>query len=131
MSNPSLRFAVLWHQTPGGSTRSSHYDLLLEFASELFSWELAERILIADGSTRARQLPNHRLFYLDYQGPVPHDRGRVDRVAAGNLIWLRDPNLSPQQLNCELHEDDRRWECQLTADPQDPQTWVVEWHRLG
>lgn len=38
----------------------------------------------------AEQLPDHRLAYLDYEGPVSHERGRVARVDAGQFEVLSE-----------------------------------------
>lgn len=40
-------------------------------------------------------LPLHRRRYLEYEGPLSGDRGRVKRVVSGRLRWL-------QMASCEL-----------------------------
>jgi len=39
--------------------------------------------------------PDHRLLYLDYEGPVSNDRGTVVKVDSGEFEWIRDDS---QQL---------------------------------
>lgn len=71
------RFVILAHDWP-----TPHWDLLLEAGSVLKAWRLlAEPGL---GATVPAQ-PNydHRLLYLDYEGPLSGDRGRVSRWDEG------------------------------------------------
>ena len=73
------RFAILRHDHP-----FLHWDLLLEAGPVALTWRLLrpplQRELIA-----AESLPDHRLLYLDYEGPVSGDRGSVRRVAGGQF----------------------------------------------
>ncbi|HEY1860482.1 MAG TPA: DNA polymerase ligase N-terminal domain-containing protein [Gemmataceae bacterium] len=71
------RYAILEHDFP-----YRHWDLLLEAADHLRSWRLAEEPR-ADASMRAEAIANHRLLYLDYEGPLSGDRGRVTRWDGG------------------------------------------------
>lgn len=42
----------------------------------------------------AEQLPDHRLAYLDYEGPVSGDRGAVTRLDSGEYVSQEEsPNL--------------------------------------
>jgi hypothetical protein len=78
------RFVILEHDWP-----VRHWDLLLEAGEVLWAWRLlAEPV---PGSTVAA-VPNadHRLLYLDYEGPVSGGRGRVFRWAAGVFDWIED-----------------------------------------
>ena len=86
------RFALLRHECPAGSLVASHWDLLLEAEGALLTWRLAElpdaAALTAPWTLAAERLPDHRLLYLDYQGPISNDRGFVEQVDAGPLKWL-------------------------------------------
>jgi DNA polymerase Ligase (LigD) len=73
------RFVVLEHDWP-----AVHWDLLLECGPVLKAW----RLLSEPGPGRAVPAePNydHRLLYLDYEGPLTGDRGRVRRWDAGTF----------------------------------------------
>lgn len=77
-----MRFALLAHDFP-----TPHWDLLLEAGPACRTW----RILTdptQPGPYPAKPLPDHRLHYLTYEGPVSGDRGSVKRVDSGELIWL-------------------------------------------
>ena len=81
-SATTRRFVLLWHETPPGANRPSHFDLMLETAEALDTWALAEeprigRVQVAD------RLANHRKAYLDYEGPVSGNRGYVTRWDEG------------------------------------------------
>ncbi|MGI8982776.1 MAG: DNA polymerase ligase N-terminal domain-containing protein [Pirellulaceae bacterium] len=89
------RFVILHHELPPGHDRGSHFDLMLEVGGALRTWSLAE--LPAIGKViQAEALPDHRLAYLDYEGPVSGNRGSVSRVEEGEYDvieeagdWLR------------------------------------------
>ncbi len=71
------RYAILEHDFP-----HRHWDLLLEAAGQLRSWRLAEEPR-AGSSMRADAIASHRLLYLDFEGPIAGDRGRVTRWDGG------------------------------------------------
>jgi hypothetical protein len=82
------RFAILRHETPPGSPRPLHWDLLLEDAGTLLTWALTEPP--ATGRPIAAEaLANHRTAYLDYEGPVSGNRGTVTRWDTGTFQWRR------------------------------------------
>jgi hypothetical protein len=78
------RFAILAHDHP-----FPHWDLFLEAGPVLRSWRLSvplePGILVA-----AEPTPDHRLAYLDYEGPVSGGRGTVSRVDAGQFTCQSD-----------------------------------------
>ena len=80
------RFALLRHAPPPDSPHAVHWDLFLEDGDTLLTWALAE-LPVAQRTIAARSLPNHRLAYLDYQGPVSGNRGTVTRTDAGSFAW--------------------------------------------
>jgi hypothetical protein len=88
------RFVILEHDHP-----FLHWDLMLESGDVLRTWRLAAppggREAIA-----ATALGDHRLFYLDYEGPLSGSRGRVTRWDAGNFFWQTN---EPDRLAVHLH----------------------------
>ena len=104
------RFAVLAHDWP-----MPHWDLLLEAGPVLKAW----RLLAEPG--RGRSVPaepnlDHRLLYLDYEGPLTSDRGVVTRWDAGTFegnltdtawtVWLTGNRLHGQAT---LKREGRGW----------------------
>lgn len=71
------RYVILSHDHP-----VPHFDLMLEAGLALRTWRLPSaprpgQILAAE------PLPDHRLTYLDYEGPVSGGRGTVRQWDAG------------------------------------------------
>lgn len=78
------QFVLLEHTWDG-----THWDLMLEAGQVLKTWAL-ETAPRPGTTVRARQLPDHRRVYLDYEGPISGDRGAVRRVDRGDyqvVIW--------------------------------------------
>ena len=74
-----LRFVILHHE----GIDDPHFDLMLETApgSPLATWR--SPIWPITERTALVQLANHRREYLEYEGEISGDRGRVRRVEAG------------------------------------------------
>lgn len=92
------RFVLLRHECPR-EYKPSHWDLMLEMDGMLATWELsklpaawADALKLDqrenDSPTVATRLPDHRLAYLDYEGPVSGNRGEVTRTAHGTFEIL-------------------------------------------
>src|SRR5437764_266524 len=82
-NDPSLlslampRYVILEHDHP-----RRHWDLMLEAGGALCTWRL--EAWPRDGvQIRAELIGDHRLAYLDYEGPVSGNRGRVERRDEG------------------------------------------------
>ena len=107
------RFVILEHDHP-----YLHWDLMLEVAGVLRTWRLA--IPPRPGATgEATPLGDHRIAYLDYEGPVSGNRGTVRRWDRGDYSAVED---TPDSLTVVLSGDllrgrvtlrrvqDQRWE---------------------
>ncbi len=90
--NPS-RFVVLLHDFPPDHERTRHWDLMLEEDGKLLTWALSESPQPGK-SIPATRLPDHRVDYLAYEGPVSGDRGSVLRILEGVYWW--EPGSKPQ-----------------------------------
>jgi hypothetical protein len=77
------RFVILRHELPPGAARGSHWDLMFEQAGVLRTWAVDE-IPSSTAEIEAQLLADHRLAYLDYEGPVSGDRGSVTRWDGGD-----------------------------------------------
>lgn len=74
------RFVILHHSGFG----REHWDLMLEHQGVLVTWKLLkEPRAKADLPIEADRIGDHRLSYLDYEGPVSGNRGMVARVDSG------------------------------------------------
>ena len=72
------RYVILRHETAGGV----HFDFMIEMNGTLKTWTLPQPP-ISGVEMRAEALPDHRLAYLDYEGPISGDRGSVTRWDRG------------------------------------------------
>ena len=101
-TNSPARFVILEHRRG-----DVHWDVMLERGESLRTWAVDEPIA-AEAILPARSLPDHRLAYLDYEGPISGDRGAVRRIAAGTyrpIEWADDRivlYLDGDQLRGEL-----------------------------
>ena len=75
------RFVILEHDHP-----FLHWDFMLEAGGVLRTWRLLEAPE-AGRVIRAEALGDHRLHYLDYEGPVSGGRGTVKRFDSGRFDW--------------------------------------------
>jgi hypothetical protein len=78
------RFVILEHDFP-----ALHWDFLLEAGAVLRGWRLAAPPR-PGAEVAAEPSFDHRLLYLDYEGPVSGGRGRVTRWDAGPFTWQED-----------------------------------------
>jgi hypothetical protein len=85
------RFVILQHDTPSGA----HFDFMLASGDALKTWSLPAPP--QPGVTmECEALADHRLAYLDYEGPVSGDRGSVARwdrgeyttEQRGDTMWI-------------------------------------------
>jgi hypothetical protein len=105
------RFVVLAHDWP-----TPHFDFLLEAGGVLRAWRLMAEPF-AGAEIPAEPNVDHRLLYLDYEGPVSGDRGTVRRWDAGTFEWLvEEPDRVAIDLRgekvsarAEWTRDEARW----------------------
>jgi hypothetical protein len=71
------RFVILEHDHP-----ELHWDFMLEVDGGLRTWRLTTEPCAGE-ATYATPLSDHRLAYLDYEGPVSGNRGKVCRWDRG------------------------------------------------
>jgi len=77
----SSAFVILIHSGNG----PTHYDLMIRQDQALATWQLdlSPADLLPGQALTARRLQDHRLEYLDYEGPVSRQRGEVRRLDRG------------------------------------------------
>ncbi len=83
------RYVILEHDWP-----EKHWDFMLETGPVLLTWKLAAAPQ-ASVSIPAEKSFDHRLMYLDYEGPISGGRGSVSRWDGGTFETL-------------IEEEDRR-----------------------
>jgi len=89
------RFVVLCHEPGSNSSAARHWDFMLEQGGQLRTWALtAEPVAGATSVTiPARQLADHRLAYLDYEGEISGGRGSVSRWDSGTFEGVSEDDL--------------------------------------
>ena len=113
------RFVILHHivGTSFKRDRNDHYDWMFETSPDpdagLRTFATSRLPTTSGESVDGVWLPDHRRMYLDYEGPISGDRGRVIRVMAGEYERIVD------------HID--RWTAHLEAAPARPDLEI--WNR--
>jgi len=128
------RFVLLRHECPIGYEKPSHWDLMLEANELLQTWELRQlpaawvhalgdaTDLPACASVLAIRLADHRLAYLDYEGPISGNRGTVRRCDGGTYeIVGQDDRL----LQVSLSGNFLQGAVHLRRDAAQPRVWQL------
>ena len=115
------RFVILRHEMPPGDSRGTHFDLMLEVGGVLRTWSLPE-LPLTGKEIPAEALPDHRLAYLDYEGPVSGNRGSVSRVEEGEYEVLAE---SPGLLHVRLAGKLLRGNLQLRQATDSAAAWMA------
>jgi hypothetical protein len=77
------RFVVLEHDWP-----QRHFDFLLEADGVLRAWRLLAEPIAGEEITAEPNF-DHRMLYLEYEGPLSGDRGMVRRWDRGEFEWIQ------------------------------------------
>jgi hypothetical protein len=109
------RFAILEHDHP-----IQHWDFLLEIGDVLRAWRLLAEPRRGQ-AIRAEAIPDHRRLYLDYEGGITGDRGRVVRWDGGSFTWASADSTEPR-----VCLSGNRLEGQV-AIRRDENGWIWEW----
>lgn len=113
------RFVVLRHETP----QDEHFDFMLEADGVLKTWALPTAPT-AGAEIDCESLPDHRLAYLDYQGPISDGRGNVTQWDAGTysieeqdddqwIVTLSGRRLAGRVALRRSADDPKRWRFSL------------------
>ena len=116
------RFVLLEHDHP-----ELHWDFMLESGDVLLTWRL-DRIPNEADEFSATSLPDHRMAYLDYEGPVSGNRGSVARIDRGEYELLESADDS---LAACLNGARLRGTARLQKNPSDgsldESMWRMMW----
>ena len=98
------RFVVLRHEPGPASQRPLHWDFMIETDGVLRTWALADEPT-AGPSITGQALADHRLAYLDFEGPISDGRGAVAQWDWGTyrVIGESAASLSLELTGQRLH----------------------------
>ncbi|QDT66086.1 DNA polymerase ligase N-terminal domain-containing protein [Calycomorphotria hydatis] len=82
------QFVILTHDHP-----FPHWDFMLEDEGKLLTWRILEQPAM-NQRLPAEPLPNHRIDYLEYEGPLSGDRGCVTQWDCGTFEWIHNEERS-------------------------------------
>lgn len=116
---PPCRYVVLHHT----GVDPPHFDLLFEIESNATALTaLRCPRWPARVGDALKELPEHRLLYLDYEGPISGGRGEVARVDQGK-VHVADLAIEPPTLGLRLVSATHQTTTDLTLthgfDPSD------------
>jgi hypothetical protein len=109
------RFVLLQHDHP-----TLHWDLMLEAADVLHTWRLPS-VPVPGAVFSATRIGDHRLVYLEYEGPVSGNRGQVIRCDAGEFEWLEQSDSALTVRLCGT-----RLQGRLRLEQQEDTSWRAE-----
>lgn len=94
-----LTFVILHHVTRDGE----HWDLMIQRGETLRTWRLrVGGVPTVDQPVPVQRIGDHRLAYLDYEGPVSGDRGHVRRVDRGRATWRDEERAAAEDAMVQL-----------------------------
>jgi hypothetical protein len=110
------RYVLLAHDHP-----FPHWDLMLDAGGILRTWRL-NAIPEIGHPAAAEPIGDHRMAFLDYEGPVSGDRGVVKMEDAGTFEWRNDrPDMVQVSIDgkklqgmLEISPKSDHWICRLT-----------------
>lgn len=91
------RFVILEHDHP-----HRHWDFMLETGNVLATWRLPQPPGPEPQTMTVERIGDHRVMYLDYEGPLSQNRGSVTRWDAGTFAV----EIGPLYL---IHLSGERW----------------------
>jgi hypothetical protein len=103
------RFVLLCHECPPGYGKPSHWDLMLEAGDTLRTWNLFDIPTAwkdpdsldktASYSGTCLSEVDHRIDFLEFEGPLTNNRGYVTRIDRGEYI---EHESTPEVLGFDL-----------------------------
>lgn len=109
------QFVILTHDHP-----MLHWDLLLENGESCRTWRLLICPEAEHNEIPAEALPDHRLMYLTYEGPVSGDRGTVTRWDFGTFQWkINTPT------ECRIEIAGSRWQGTVRLEKIADRQWKL------
>ncbi len=121
------RYVILYHQQHSAETDLTHWDLMLEKDGLLRTWKLPQSPTPSKPLT-AIPLPDHRIAYLEYEGPISGDRGQVSQFDSGTY----EGSLPSSVDSFSIYLAGRVFHGKLLLEPhpQQPEQWLIQFPDL-
>lgn len=121
------RYVILYHQQHSADTDLTHWDLMLENNGLLCTWKIQQPPTPGEQLT-AIPLPDHRIAYLEYEGPISGDRGQVSQFDFGTY----EGSLPSSTDSFSVHLTGKvfRGRLLLEPHPQQPEQWQIQFPEL-
>jgi hypothetical protein len=110
------RYVILRHENPHGV----HFDFMLESGGVLKTWALPQTPRTGL-EVPCEALPDHRLAYLDFEGPISGGRGAVTRWDRGTFSIER---VSDAEWVVELAGERLVGKAILRRSADEPTRWL-------
>lgn len=117
------RYVILYHQRSSSDTDSTHWDLMLESAGVLRTWKISQQPLPTQQFV-ATALSDHRIDYLDYEGPVSKNRGQVRQWDCGTFEGSVPTDCTP--FSVQLEGRTFRGTLSLQPNSEQREQWLVQ-----
>ena len=114
------RYVLLRHDTPADQARPVHWDLMLERDGVLWTWALGEQPQ-SKHRLLGERLADHRIAYLEYEGPISGDRGEVRRITSGEFEFQ---HVAQDRIELRIHSGELPGQVELVRQAES-QRWNV------
>lgn len=81
------RFALVSHEVQQLPSPNMHYDLFLQKGGSLLSWRLLQPLHEHMITSTVIQTPAHRLKYLEFEGELDQERGKIAQIMQGHVLY--------------------------------------------
>lgn len=116
------RYVILYHQQHSTDTDLTHWDLMLEKNGFLRTWKI-QQLPTPGEQLAAIPLPDHRIAYLEYEGPISGDRGKVSQFDSGTYEGSLPE--STKRFSVYLTGKVFRGRLLLEPHPLQPEQWQI------
>ena len=110
-----MRYVILEHDHP-----FLHWDFMIEENGVLTTWRMPLALSAQAAQFEAQGIGDHRLAYLDYEGPVSGGRGKVARWDEGTYQTMAGDGIDRRLLRLR----GRRCSGTILLEKRDQVAWT-------
>jgi hypothetical protein len=116
------RYVILEHDWP-----IRHWDFMLEVGDVLQTWRLPTAPA-PNAEISAEKIFDHRLMYLDYEGPISGNRGSVTRWDGGSFEVVEEKSRARSKqdlIDCVIQLNGKRLHGTLEMKCGEGSNWTL------